>query len=89
MRTFRLLAWFTQLGFSVAAPLVLCIWGAVYLQGRFGLGGWVVPAGVLLGAGGAVSGFRNSLAAMRREAESEEKEKDEKKEPPVSFNDHT
>lgn len=86
MRTFRLLTWFTQLGLSVVTPLLLCIWGAVYLKGRFQLGGWIILAGVCLGLGGAVSGFRNSLAAMRREAEAEQQEK---REPPVSFNDHS
>jgi len=85
MRTFRLLTWFTQLGLSVVTPLLLCIWGAAYLKARFQLGEWIILLGVCLGLGGAVSGFRNSLATMRREAEADQREK---KEPPVSFNDH-
>ena len=39
-RSARLLSWMTQFGLSVAVPLVGCILLAVWLQGRFGLGGW-------------------------------------------------
>ena len=85
MKTFRLLTWFTQLALSVVIPLLLCIWGAVYLRDRFQLGGWVVILGMVLGFGGAVSGFRNSLTAMKRESEADSKSKSS---PPVSFNDH-
>ncbi|MDD2956468.1 MAG: AtpZ/AtpI family protein [Oscillospiraceae bacterium] len=58
----------TQVGLSVAAPLVLCIWGAVWLQSRFGLGGWVVLVGFVLGLGGAVSGFMGFVRYVNREA---------------------
>lgn len=83
MRSLRLLAWITQLGCSVAAPLVLCILGALWLRDHFGLGGWIMLAGVLLGVGGAVSGLCSSLKTMQRQAG-----EDEEKDPPVSFNDH-
>ena len=84
MRTMRLLTWLTQLGMSVVAPLVLCIWLGVFLRGQFGLGDWVVFLGVLMGAGSAFSGFKHSLQLMRREAEADKK----KGPPPVSYNDH-
>ena len=45
---FKNLVWVTQLGLSVAAPPVLCIFAAVWLRGRFELGGWVVALGVAL-----------------------------------------
>ena len=86
MKSLRLLVWFTQLAFSAVGPLVLCIMGAVWLRERFQLGGWVILLGVLFGFGGAVSGFCNSLSAMKREGEAEDGDK--RKEPPVSFNDH-
>lgn len=70
----QLLVWMTQFGFSVAGPLVICIVAAVWLQRHFSLGGWVVLAGVALGVGGAVSGLRSSMQAMRRQAEADEKE---------------
>lgn len=84
MRTVRMLVWFTQLGLSVATPLVLFILGAVWLRDHFQLGGWVVLIGVLLGIWGAISGFRYVIAAMKREADAESREK-----PPTSFNDHS
>ncbi|MBR4889024.1 MAG: AtpZ/AtpI family protein [Clostridia bacterium] len=85
MRTLRLLTWLTQLGMSVVAPLVVCVWAAVFLRGYFNLGDWVVLVGVVFGIGSALSGFRNSLYLMRREAEAGDKEKDP---PPTAFNDH-
>ena len=86
MRTIRMLTWFTQLGLSAATPLVVFILAAVWLRDRFQLGDWVVWVGVLLGVYGAISGFRYVVAAMRREAEAEAKEKPA---PPTSFNDHS
>ena len=47
------------------------------------VGGWIVPVGIFLGIGGAVSGLWSSLKTMQRQAG-----EDEKEEPPVSFNDH-
>ena len=35
MRTVRMLTLFSQLGISVVSPLVIFIWGAVYLSRRF------------------------------------------------------
>lgn len=87
MKALRLLTWFTQLALSAVSPLLLCIWGAVYLQSRFQLGGWIVLLGVLLGVGGAAADFYNSLSAMKREGDIEDKTNG--KEPPVSFNDHS
>ncbi len=80
-----MLIWLTQLGFSVAAPLVLCTLGALWLRDRFCLGSWVIPAGIGVGLFLAVDGFRSSLKAMDRMGKSRHKDRDE---PPVSFNDH-
>jgi len=85
LKTFRLLTWFTQLALSVVVPLLLCIWGAVYLRDRFLLGSWIVILGIVLGFGGAISSFRTSLQAMKRESEADS---GNRKDPPVSFNDH-
>ncbi len=83
MKNLRFLAWLTQFGFSVVSPLILCLFLALWLRSRFSLGGWVVALGIFLGIGGAVSGLVSSLKAMERNA------CEEKKEPPVSFNDHS
>ena len=51
------LSWLTQLGLSVAAPPVLCLLLANWLSRRFGLGGWVYLAAVVLGLGAAACTF--------------------------------
>lgn len=83
MKDLSLLVWLSQLGLSVATPMALFVLLAVWLQGRFGLGGWVIWAGVILGLICAVQGFRSSVRAMARLAKSKPSEA-----PPVSFNDH-
>ncbi len=85
MREFNLLIWLTQLGLSVAAPLTVCILGALWLRNRFELGPWVILVGIGLALYLAFDGFRTSIKAMERM----QKPKDNKQEnPPVSFNDH-
>lgn len=86
MHTLRELTWLTQLGFSIVSPLLLCLLGSVWLRNRFGLGGWVVALGVLLGLGGALSAgltfARHTKSLDRPEG------KGPKNNPPVSFNEH-
>ena len=83
MKHIRLFVWLTQLGLTVAAPLGGCIWLGVWLRSHFGLGIWVVLAGVFVGIVCAVDGLRVSLKAMERMSREKKRE-----EPPVSFNDH-
>ena len=45
----RGLSAFTQIGVSTAIPVVFFIWGAAWLQKKFGLGNWVLIAGIVLG----------------------------------------
>lgn len=80
MGTLRELTWLTQLGFSIVSPLALCVLGSVWLRDRFGLGTWVVIAGLLLGLGGAVSA---GLSFARAAAPKTRKEN-----PPPAFNEH-
>ena len=82
MRIVKYLAWLTQFGLSVVAPLLLCVLGSVWLRNRFDVGGWIVVVGIFLGIGGAVSGLWSSLKQINREAKQEDK-KDS-----ISFNDH-
>ena len=79
----RALVWLTQFGLSVAAPPVLFILGAVWLRDHFGLGGWIVAVGVVLGVLGAFGGFISSLKTIDRLG-GEDKGKDG----PAGFNDH-
>ena len=76
------IVWLTQFGISVVGPVVLCVWGAVWLRNRFDLGAWIVIAGVLLGLGGAATSLWSSLKAIDRQAKSDDKDSG------VGFNDH-
>lgn len=84
MKNLSLIVWLTQLGFSVAFPMAGFILLAVWLRERFGLGVWVLIAGIVLGLVGAVDGLRYSLKAMELMSE----DKKDQQPPPVSFNDH-
>lgn len=76
------LVWITELGLSVAAPPVLCILAAVWLRDRFGLGGWVVVLGVLLGVGGAAASLVSCLRAMKAAVDGKKDDRG------TSFNEH-
>lgn len=78
---FRNLVYLTQVGLSLAMPLILCCFGAAWLQRRFQLGSWVIFVGIILGVGGAVSSFRGFMHEANRQARKKEKKE------PRSFND--
>ncbi len=84
MKNLTLLTWLTQLGLSTALPLAGFVLLAVWLRGRFGLGDWVLWAGIALGLISAIDGFRVSLKTLSRLAKDEPGQEP----PPVSFNDH-
>lgn len=83
MKNLNLLVWLTQLGLSVAVPLLGFILLAVWLRDCYGWGTWVLWAGIILGVLCAVDGLRTSLKAMERMSRGKEEQ-----EPPVVFNDH-
>ena len=74
------LVWITELGLSVASPLVVFIVGAVWLRDAFSLPAWVVAVGAFLGALGAVGGL---VANLRRMAKSGKREEEKSQ-----FNEH-
>ncbi len=84
MKDLNLLVWLTQLGLSIALPLVGFIGLALWLYNRFGWGVWVIVVGILLGIVCAIDGLRSSIKAMERLS----KKKSDPEPPPVSFNDH-
>lgn len=74
--TFKLLqnlTYLTQVGLTIAIPLILCIFGASWLQQKFDLGGWVVLVGIILGIGGAVSSLAEFIKMGNRQAKKNEK----------------
>lgn len=83
MKHLKDLIWLTQLGLSIAMPLGLFLWGAVWLRDRYDLGVWVLILGLVLGLYSSFSAVRTFyLYYKNREAP---KKKDD---PPVSFRDH-
>lgn len=67
------IVWLTQLGLSVAAPIVLGVLGSVWLRDRFGLGGWVVVVGTVLGVGAAFVSLWRDLREMDRQAREDDR----------------
>ena len=56
----------TQLGFSIAFPMIFCTVGALKLSQKYGWGSWVVLVGVLFGMISGISCFLNFAQAMVR-----------------------
>lgn len=83
MKVWTLLTWMTQLGLSIAAPLAGFLFLALWLRSQFGLGDWVLWAGIVLGLISALDGLRASLKALTRLTKQEAKDT-----PTVSFHDH-
>lgn len=61
------LALLTQLGISVAAPPLLCLYLADWLRDQFSLGIWIMAVGLVLGIGGGVTSvYRFWLMIQKR-----------------------
>ena len=84
MKDLGLLAWLTQLGISVAVPIIGFSFLGIYLQHRFQLGKWIVIAAVVIGFICGIRGFIYSLQSLDRLA-NKKKDTDVSK---VSFNEH-
>lgn len=70
----RYLVWLTQLGLSVAAPLVVFILLGTWLHNSGGWGGWTVTVGIGLGLLGAAGGLCNSFKTLHRMIKADEDE---------------
>jgi len=84
MKEFNMLVWLTQLGLGVALPLAGLTLLALWLRQEFGLGNWVIFAGLGLGLVFAVDSFFSSLKIL----EKMDRKNSSEKEKPVSFNEH-
>ena len=84
MKDLGLLAWLTQLGISVAMPIIGFTFLGIYLQSKFQLGKWIIIVAVIIGFVCAIRGFIYSLQTLDRIAN---KKKDTDA-PMVSFNEH-
>lgn len=85
MKFIALLMWVGQFGFSVIFPTLFFLLLAVWLQGRFGFGTWIVVVLGVIGILTSISTTRSCLRSLRKAAE----DAGSKKEPPIGFNDHT
>ena len=85
MKFIALLVWVGQFGFSAIFPTVFFLLVAVWLQGKFGFGMWIVAVCGVLGILTSISAARSCLRSLRKAAE----EASGKKDHPVSFNDRT
>lgn len=78
------LVWLSQLGISIVSPLILCLFGSVWLRNRYGLGSWLIVLGLLLGLLGSFSAgltfYRNTVCVNQKTSKD--------KPPLVGFNEH-
>lgn len=68
------LVYLTQMGMSLAMPLVICIAGSAWLKDKFELGGWVVILGIVLGIGSMAVTLRDYVISFSRKAQKSTKE---------------
>lgn len=68
---FSALAMVSQFGISTITPMLLCIFAAIWLKNRFGLGDYAILIGIILGIG---SGFMSMMKMIRRMSEMSRKE---------------
>lgn len=81
MKDLGLLVFLSQLGLSVALPLVGFVWLGVWLGKSWG--SWAVVVGVILGVVFAFQGLRSTLKTMDRFAK-----KPDGDSPPRGYNEH-
>ena len=63
------LALLTQLGISVAAPPLLCLYLADWLRDQCSLRGWIMAVGLVLGIGGGVTSVYRFWLMIRKRFE--------------------
>ena len=85
MKLLNLLMWVGQFGFSIIFPTLFFLLLAVWLQQKFSLGMWIVVVFGILGVLTTISTTKSCLRSLRKAAE----EASDRKEPPISFNNHT
>jgi len=79
-----LILWVTQFGLSVLFPICFFLLIAIWLQGRFGLGMWVIVVAGVLGLLTSISTAKSCIRSLKKAAD----EVSGNKKPPVSFNNH-
>lgn len=70
----KYLLWVTQLGASLAAPLILCALVGRWLQLHFSLGGWVMAISIFLGLATALLNLFKFFKVIQKEADYKKQE---------------
>ena len=65
----KYLIWVTALSASLVGPIALCVLGAMFLQERFSLGGWVMSLAILLGLIAAGANLLKFFRFMQTESD--------------------
>lgn len=84
LKELSMLVWLTQLGLSVAFPLIGFVGAAVWIRQTFDLGIWIIFVGIFLGMYCAIHGFVQSMKILSQ-MHNKKKKKDASS---VFFNDH-
>ena len=85
MHFLSLLTWVGQFGFSVIFPTLFFLLLAVWLRQKFALGMWILLVFGILGVLTSIRTAASCLRSLQKAAE----EASGRKDPPISFNDHT
>lgn len=65
----------SQMGISLAAPLLLCLFLCSWLNGRFMIGGWIYIPGFIMGLGGSfMTAYKLYLAIMKTQKKKKNRE---------------
>lgn len=75
-RALKGFSWLTQLGASLVCPPLLCVFVAVKLQERFGMGEWIVIVAVVVGVLSSVCSFITFAKQMIAQAKAESQEEE-------------
>ena len=84
LKELSMLVWLTQLGLSVAFPLLGFVGVSIWLRQSFGFGVWVIFAGIFLGMYCAIQGFVQSMKILNQMHNKKKKNEATA----VFFNDH-
>lgn len=77
-RSWRYLSLISQLAISMITPVLLMIFVCMWLKNKFGLGNWIVMAGMFLGIGSGLSSVWTYLKRFLREGEKQQQEYEDK-----------
>lgn len=76
-KTFSALVTVSQLGLSIAAPIIICIMAGEWLQNKLALGQWVTLLSILIGTGSGFCSMIKFMKTIQKRIDEEKEEKDD------------